>query len=118
MLEGFVTSHAIQRAGKKIPRWGGWSEDRIRAEIIRRLPCAEIINRRDKIYSQLERGNVLCKDEMVSFMRDDVAIYILKRKITEKRFRVSTIYFVKEFAPQIISLGTYLNHKGYIDLTA
>ena len=118
MLEGFVTSHAVQRAGEKIPRWRGWSEDRIRAEIIRRLPYSEIINRRDKIYSQLERGNVPCKDEMVCFMRDDVAVYVLKRKIPEKKFRVSTIYFVKEFTPQIISLGTYLNHKGYVDLTA
>ncbi len=118
MISCSLTNHAIENAGIRISQWRGWSEKRIGLEIIRRLPFSRVIGRGDEAYFRLERGNLPREKEMVCFMKDDVAIYVLRRNIFEKRFRVSTVYDVNEFS-SAIKLGTYLEHKGQImDLVA
>ena len=113
MLSCSLTNHAIKKASIKIPRWKGWPEKKIEQEIIKRLPLSRVVGRDDEAYFRLERGNFSHEKEMVCFMKDDIAIYVLKRNIFEKRFRVSTVYNVDEFS-STIKFETYLKHERKI----
>jgi len=111
MLSCSLPSHAIDNAKERVSQWNGWSEKRIRSEIRKRLPSSRIIREDDEAYSRLEGGNIPCEKEMVCFMRDDVAIYVLRRNVFEKKFRVSTVY-AASYCSDKIKLEMFLKHKG------